>query len=83
MGGQPRPQEGSPGKGKASWWGRTEENSPALWFPAWSWCLSRRVGEELGRAVSLLLDDRAITKIAGTGEEKGKEKQAPGQDRAG
>ena len=41
------------------------------------------MGEELGRAVSLLLDDRAITKIAGTGEEKGKEKQAPGQDRAG
>lgn len=41
------------------------------------------MGEELGKAVSLLLDDRAITKIAGTGEEKGKEKQAPGQDRAG
>lgn len=43
----------------------------------------RWVGEELGRAVSLLLDDHVITKIAGTGEEKGKEKQAPGQDRAG
>lgn len=41
------------------------------------------MGEELGRAVSLLLDDHVITKIVGTGEEKGEEKQAPGQDRAG
>lgn len=50
----------------------------------WVWGQHRRwVGEELGRAVSLLLDDHVITKIVGTGEEKGEEKQAPGQDRAG
>ena len=51
---------------------------------SWVWGQHhQRVGEEPGRAVSLLIDDRVSTKIAGTGEEKGKEKQAPGQDTAG
>ena len=38
---------------------------------SWVWGQHhQRVGEEPGRAVSLLIDDRVSTKIAGTGEEK-------------